>query len=76
MSVITSIFATSTVYGVVLFVRRFGKKLFDINGKRFFFDVNGSIIWNIIIVTLVMLIVYFVSKNSLKTKPSEVLRYE
>lgn len=76
MSVITSIFATSLVYGIIVFLRKFGKQLFKINGERFFFDVNGTIMWNAFLITLVMLIVYVVSKNSLKTKPSEVLRYE
>lgn len=76
MSVITSIFATSLVYGIIVFLRNFGKKIFKINGERFFFDVNGSIMWNVLVIALVMVIVYFVSKNSLKTKPSEVLRYE
>lgn len=76
MSVITSIFATSLVYAIVIFLRKFGKQIFKINGERFFFDVNGTIMWNVVIISLVMLIVYFVSKNSLKTKPSEVLRYE
>ncbi len=75
MTVITSVFASLSGYGVTLFINKFGKKIFDINQKMLF-DLKSTVIWNIGLILLVLILVYMVSRKPLKVKPTEVLRYE
>ncbi len=75
MTVITSIFSSILVYFITIFMNKYGPDLFDIN-DTIYFDLKGSIYWNFGLLFCIFLLVYFVSRNSLKTKPSEVLRYE
>lgn len=75
MTFITSVFASFIVYLFTIFMNRYGKDIFDIN-EKVYFDFGGSIIWDLGLMVLVLLLVYLVSRKTLKVKPNEVLRYE
>ena len=75
MTLITSIFASGLVYLITVFMNAYGEELFDIS-EQLYFDFKGGILWNVGLLLLVLVLVYFVSKKTLKVKPSEMLRYE
>ena len=75
MTIITSVFSSILVYLFTLFMNAYGEKLFQLT-EKIDFDLQGSILWNIGLIALVSLLVYLVSMQTLKVKPSEVLRYE
>ena len=75
MTVITSTFSSVLVYLFTLFMNANGEQLFQIN-EKVTFDLKGSILWNVGLISLVLVLVFLVSRRTLKVKPSEVLRYE
>lgn len=75
MTIITSVFSSVLVYLFTLFMNAYGEKLFQVT-EKINFDLQGSILWNVGLIALVSLLVYLVSRKTLKVKPSEVLRYE
>jgi ABC-type antimicrobial peptide transport system permease subunit len=75
MTLITSIFASGLVYLVTIFMNEYGSDLLDIN-QKIYFDFTGSVLWNLGLMALVLTLVYFVSKQTLKVKPADMLRYE
>jgi hypothetical protein len=75
MTLITSVFASGLVYLITVFMNTYGEDLFDIT-EKIYFDLGGSVLWNIGLMLLILTLVYFVSKRTLKVKPSEMLRYE
>ncbi|MBP6976344.1 ABC transporter permease [Candidatus Dojkabacteria bacterium] len=75
MTVITSIFSSLLVYFITIFMNEYGADMLDLDVK-IYFDLKGSIYWNIGLLSCIFLLVYLVSRKSLNTKPGEVLRYE
>lgn len=75
MTVITSVFSSVLVYLFTLFMNAYGQQLFDIT-EKITFDFKGSVLWNLGLISLVLVLVFLVSRRTLTVKPSEVLRYE
>jgi ABC-type antimicrobial peptide transport system permease subunit len=72
---LTAISASIFVYIITIVLTNYGDQLLGID-EEIFFDLKGSVIWNLVLIAFVLSLVHLVSKKTLSVKPKEVLRYE